>query len=59
VKESRKNKVGGVKFKGLLDSGTGRSFIKTEIFNKIKNGIIKFTEESPVDLTNNNSFFLS
>jgi hypothetical protein len=29
--------VGGVKFKGLLDSGAGRSLIKTEIFNKIKN----------------------
>ena len=42
--------VGGVQFKGLLDSGAGRSLIKTEVFNKIKNGIIKFTEETPVDL---------
>jgi hypothetical protein len=41
--------VGGVQFKDLLDSGTGRSLIKTEVFNKIKNGIIKFTEETPVD----------
>ena len=42
--------VGGVKFKGLLDSGAGRSLIKTEIFNKIKNEVVKFTEETPVDL---------
>ena len=42
--------VGGIKFKGLLDSGAGRSLIKTEIFNKIKNGVVKFTEETPVDL---------
>ena len=42
--------VGGIKCKGLLDSGAGRSLIKTEVFNKIKNGIIKFTEETPVDL---------
>jgi hypothetical protein len=42
--------VGGVQLKGLLDSGTGRSLINTEVFNKIKNGIRKFKEETPVDL---------
>jgi hypothetical protein len=39
--------VGGIKFKGLLDSGGGRSLIKTEIFHKIKNGVVKFTAETP------------
>ena len=57
VIETRKNKiprlpiqVGNEKFKGLLDSGAGRSLIKTEVFNRLKEGIMKFTADVPVDL---------
>jgi hypothetical protein len=57
VVETRKNKiprlpikVGNEKFKGLLDSGAGRSLIKMEVFNRLKEGIITFTTDVPVDL---------
>ncbi|KAI9556064.1 hypothetical protein GHT06_018631 [Daphnia sinensis] len=57
VIETRKNKiprlpiqVGNEKFKGLLDSGAGRSLIKTEVFNRLKEGVMKFTADVPVDL---------
>ena len=57
VIENRKNKIprlpiqiGNVKFKGLLDSGAGRSLIKTEVFKRLKEGVMKFTTDVPVDL---------
>jgi len=57
VIETRKNKiprlpitVGKEKFKGLLDSGAGRSLIKTEIFNRLKEGVMNFTTDVPVEL---------
>ncbi|KAI9557201.1 hypothetical protein GHT06_017018 [Daphnia sinensis] len=44
------NKITNEKFKGLLDSGASRSLIKTDVFNRLKEGVMKFTADFPVDL---------
>ncbi|KAI9558485.1 hypothetical protein GHT06_015272 [Daphnia sinensis] len=57
VRESRKNKiprlklqVGDVKFFALVDSGAGRSLIKTEILQRIGHQIKNFSTDAPVEL---------
>ncbi|KZS02154.1 Uncharacterized protein APZ42_000917, partial [Daphnia magna] len=59
VRESRKNKiprlrlqVGDTHFFALLDSGAGRSLIKTEILQRIGNQIKNFSTDAPVELFN-------